>query len=312
MAKKLKVELDLDTTKAKQKAKEVVETGGDAATGGGGAVSTSAEKTADALEKASRGAKDFGDRAEAASSEMGRLGKVFAGMGIGLAQSLMANGGTGGFAGQAAVGAVSAGMMGYSAAGKKGAAAAALASLGVSYFESEQNKLAEQEAKAKQLSANLDSIKDWEEARKRTLEFKATLESLTNVEDDLADRQQRLAEEIKKREDADKELQRQLIRESGEDGIEFQRIQSKRNANAAEIDALNAAMKSIEKEGKSKSSNGGGMSWSGIDTLSSIGGAFAGSGAGGRSLANIEACTAETVKVLEKIERNTQGGNTWQ
>ena len=154
----------------------------------------------------------------------------------------------------------------------------------------------------------MESFKAWEEARKRTLEFKETLESLTSVETDLTERQTRLAEEIKKREDADKELATAAYREVG-DPAAFQRAMAKRQANAAELDQLRAL------EMQKPSSSGGGSSWNGVDALSSVGGMFAGSGAGARAINDIAASTAETVKVLKDIERNTDnggGGATWQ
>lgn len=307
MAKKLKAELDLDTTKARSKAKEIVDTGGGAASEGG--VAPSADRAANSLEKAARGAKNLGESADKASSEMGKMGKLFAGMGIGLAQSLAAHqNAAGGWLGSAATGAVSAGMMGYSAAGKKGGAAAALASFGVSYFENEQKEMEEQIAKSKQTVANVESIRTWEEARKRTLEFRETLESLTNVEDSLADRQHRLAEEIRRREEADKELARQLIQASGEGGSEFQKLQSRRSTNAAEIDALNALMKQLGKE--SGGSSGKSLTTA-PDALSRVGGDFANS-PGGSEMRSLLETSNEQLRVLRRIEAKKERDTEWQ
>jgi hypothetical protein len=163
-------------------------------------------------------------------------------------------------------------------------------------------------ADAKTLSGNLDTMKAWEEARDRTQAFKASLESLNSVTTDATDRQQRLAEEIRKREDADQDLARQMIRDAG-DATAFQRAMARRQANAAELEQL----KALEKQGV-KTASGGGASWNGVDALTSVGGMFAGSGAGARALDDIAASTAETVKVLKDIERNTDngGGATWQ
>ena len=53
--------------------------------------------------------------------------------------------------------------------------------------------------------------------------------------------------------------------------------------------------------------------WNAVDSLSSVGGMFAGGGAGARALDDIASSTAETVKVLKNIDKNTQGGGaTWQ
>ena len=295
--KKLRAELEVDTTKAKQKvARDFAETGGAAAGGGGGAEEAS---------RANKNLRDLGNSAQEASSKLNGMGKLLAGIGIGMARSALANGDS--FAGNAAVSAVSAFSMGAAAGGAKGGAAAALASLGISYLDDETKKLDKLNAETKQKEALMESFKAWEEARKRTLEFKETLESLTSVETDLTERQTRLAEEIKKREDADKELARAAFREVG-DPAAFQRAMAKRQANAAELDQLRA----LEKQ--KPSSSGGGVSWNGVDALSAVGGMFAGSGAGARALDDIAASSAETVKVLKEIERNTDngGGATWQ
>jgi len=294
--KKLRAELEVDTTKAKQKvARDFAETGG-AAAGGGGAEEAS---------RANKNLRDLGNSAQEASAKLNGMGKLLAGIGIGMARSALANGDS--FAGNAAVSAVSAFSMGAAAGGAKGGAAAALASLGVSYLDDETKKLDKLNAETKQKEALMESFKAWEDARKRTLEFKETLESLTSVETDLTERQTRLAEEIKKREDADKELARAAFREVG-DPAAFQRAMAKRQANAAELDQLRA----LEKQ--KPSSSGGGASWNGVDALTSVGGMFAGSGAGARAVEEIAASTAETVKVLKNIERNTDnaGGATWQ
>lgn len=294
--KKLRAELEVDTTKAKQKvARDFAETGG-AAAGGGGAEEAS---------RANKNLRDLGNSAQEASSKLNGMGKLLAGIGIGMARSALANGDS--FAGNAAVSAVSAFSMGAAAGGAKGGAAAALASLGISYLDDETKKLDKLNAETKQKEALMESFKAWEDARKRTLEFKETLESLTSVETDLTDRQTRLAEEIKKREDADKELAKAAYREIG-DPSAFQRAMAKRQANAAELDQLRA----LEKQ--KPSSSGGGASWNGVDALTSVGGMFAGSGAGARAVEEIAASTAETVKVLKEIERNTDegGGSTWQ
>jgi len=308
MAKKLKAELELDTSRARQKAREVVETGGDAATGGAG-ISTAAERAAASLEKAADGAKDFGERAKTASSDMGRLGKVFAGMGIGLAQSIMANSGhSGGWIGNAAVGSVSAGMMGYSAAGKKGGAAAALASFGVSYFDSRMKETEEKIAKSRQSIANLESIKSWEDARNRTIEFRKTLESLTTVEDSLIERQHRLAEEIKRREDADIDIRIRMARAS-RDQDEFQRLQNLRNTNAAELDALNALVKRLDDT--PATSAGSRLNHSAPDALSRVGGSFADS-PGGSDLRSLLDTSREQLKVMKSIETKKERETAWQ
>jgi len=292
MAKKLKVELDVDNTKAKQKVREVVDTGGASATGG----DASGE-----AERAGRHLRDLGRNAQEAGAKLNGMGKMLAGIGIGLARSALAHGDS--FAGNAAVNAVSAFSMGALAGGKKAGAAAALASFGISYLDNETKELDEMNAQTKQRDAMLESFKAWEEARKRTLEFKETLESLTSVETDLTERQTKLAEEIKKREEADKDLATAAFREIG-DPAAFQRAMAKRQANAAELDQLRALEKQNPEGGQR-------ADFSAPDALTRVGGYFANGGAG-TSLSDLARTGKEQLSVLKKIEAKSGKGATWQ
>ena len=293
--KKLRAELEVDTTKAKQKvARDFAETGGAAAGGGGGAEEAS---------RANKKLRDLGNSAQEASSKLNGMGKLLAGIGIGMARSALANGDS--FAGNAAVSAVSAFSMGAAAGGAKGGAAAALASLGISYLDDETKKLDKMNAETKQRQALMESFKAWEEARKRTLEFKETLESLTSVETDLTERQTRLAEEIKKREDADKELARAAFREVG-DPAAFQRAMARRQANAAELDQLRGIQGLLAKEGVSD----GAASHDSTDALSRVGGYFA--NGSGTDLKDIARTGREQLSVLKNIEAKSGKGATWQ
>lgn len=286
--KKLEAELVVDASKARQTVRNVAETAAGAA--GGGDVAPT------------RDLQELGKAAKETGSNLRQSGRMFAGLAMGMARAATAGGSdptTG-----AAIGAVGSVMAGAAMGGLPGAIAAAVVEGITAVIGADVAKSQKMEADAKTKKANLDTFKDWEEARARTLAFKETLESLTSVETDLTERQTRLAEEIRKREEADKDLARQMIRES-DDPAAFQRAMAKRQANAAELDQLRA----LEKQKPS----GGGASWNGVDALSAVGGMFAGSGAGARALDDIAASTAETVKVLKEIERNTDGGGaTWQ
>lgn len=299
--KKLKAELEVDTSKAKQKvAREFAETGG---SGAGGDVSDAAGKAAKNLQELSNGAKE-------ANVNMKSAIKAFAGMGIGLAasyaQAQMEPGSVGaravGYLGAAASGAV----MG-AVAGPWGAVAGGAVGIAKEGFsQAAQDKAAE---KAKEEA--LRSIETWERARAQTLAFKELLEGLTKTETDASERLARINEELQKREDFEANVaqtQRDAIK-NGRDDI-LAEATEKRQRNAAEMDALNALLKQMPSSG----GGGGGASWNGVDALSSVGGMFAGGGAGARALDDIAASTAETVKVLKEIERNTDngGGATWQ
>ena len=291
--KKLKAELEVDATKARQAVRNVAETAAGAAAGGGEALPT-------------RDLQELGKAAKETGASLQRSGRMFAGLAMGMARAATAGGGDP--ATSAAIGAVGSIATGAAMGGLPGAIAAAVAEGVTAVIGADVAKSQKMMAEANTKKANLDTFKDWEEARARTLAFKETLESLTSVETDLTERQTRLAEEIRKREEADEDLARQMIRETG-DSAAFQRAMAKRQANAAELDQLRA----LEKQ--KTSSSGGGVSWNAVDSLTAVGGMFAGPGAGAnaRTLDDIASSSAETVKVLKEIERNTEnGGAAWQ
>lgn len=298
--KKLKAELEVDTSKAKQKvAREFAETGG---SGAGGDVSDAAGKAAKNLQDLSNGAKE-------ANVNMKSAVKAFAGMGIGLAASYAASQMEQGSMGQRAVGylgAAASGAMKGSEAGPWGAAVGA----GIGIIKEGLSQDAQDQAAAKAKEDQLRSIETWERARTQTQAFKETLEQLTKEGGDAEAKMAALTAEIEKRKEIDANLavtQRQGVERGN--GALLAEATRRRQANASELDALNALMKQMG----GRKGGGGGVSWDGVDALSSVGGMFAGGGAGARALDDIAASTAETVKVLKEIERNTDGGGaTWQ
>ena len=292
--KKLKAELEVDTSKARAKvAREFAETGGAAAGGGGGV-----------HDLPTRDLRELGNAARETGARLSSSGRMFAGLAMGMARAAVA--GSGDPTATAAVGAIGSIAGGAAIGGLPGAIAAAVSEAVAAAIGMEIDKNQKLQAEAKTKIGNLEALKEWDEARARTLAFKETLESLTNVTTDAAERQQRLAEEIKKRVDADKEYAREMVRESG-DQAAFARAMAKRNANAAELDRLR------ELEKQKPSGGGGAADWHGLDALSSVGGMFAGSGAGARAIEDLADTADEQLRVLKNIERNTQdGGATWQ
>jgi len=298
--KKLTAELEVDTTKARQKVREIAETGGGAAGG---------VPTADA-ERAGKALKNLGNEAERAGVNMRSAVKVFAGMGIGLAASYAQSQMEPGSAGARAIGYLGAAASGAamgSVAGPWGAAAGA----GLGIAKEAMDQSAKDQAAEKAKEEALRSIATWERAREQTLAFKELLEGLTKGEGDLADRMAAVTAEIERRKEIDANLaetQRWAVK-NGKDA-HLAEATRRRQANASELDALGAALKQMG----TRKGGGGAADWSGVDSLSSVGGMFAGGGAGARSLNDIAASTAETVKVLKEIERNTDGGGgaTWQ
>ena len=297
--KKLRAELEVDTTKAKQKvARDFAASGGGAA----GGVADAADGTARKLQK-------LGSEAERAGVNMRSAVRAFAGMGIGLAtsyaQSMMDPGSTG----QKAVGflgSVAAGAMTGSVAGPHGTIlGATIGGIKGATDIMAGDKKAE-EAKEEQLR----SIREWERARKQTLEFKESLEQLTKEGGDAKEKMAALTAEIEKRKEIDANLantQRHAIATGN--AAMLAEATAFRSRNSGQIDALSAALKQME----SRKPGGGAADWHGVDALAAVGGMFAGSGAGARAIENLADTADEQLKVLKSIERNMQdGGETWQ
>ena len=93
MARKLKVELDVETSKAKSKVKK--DLGGSVATGEGasraGGTSASAERLERALNRAAKGAEDFGKESTKTGVNLSNAFKSLAGFGAGMAVNWAAN-----------------------------------------------------------------------------------------------------------------------------------------------------------------------------------------------------------------------------
>ena len=93
MARKLKVELDVETSKAKSKVKK--DLGGSVATGEGasraGGTSASAERLERAMNRAAKGAEDFGKESAKTGVNLSNAFKSLAGFGAGMAVNWAAN-----------------------------------------------------------------------------------------------------------------------------------------------------------------------------------------------------------------------------
>ena len=171
-------------------------------------------------------------------------------------------------------------------------------------------KAARMMAEAKQRTANIESIQSWQKARAETLAFKATLDQLTDTETSLADRQRMVAEEIKKREEAEEALARKEFREvdNFKDPSALAKAQTERRENAARLDQLRDLQKRLDKEGQQPD---GAASHGAPDALSRVGGYFA-TGSAGTSLRDLARTGKEQLSVLKKIEAKSGKGATWQ
>ena len=317
--KKLRAELEVDTTKAKQKVRELSETGGAAVDGG------AADEASRSLKDLARSARDAGSNLKGSGADIKNAVRAFAGMGIGLATSYAAahmDPGspmqrTLGYLGSMATYGTMGATMGSVVPGY-GTAIGTAVGVGVGATKQALDNEADEEkaaaAREEAIAARLKSVETWEDVRKQTLAFRDLIERLTNEGTSLADRLEAVREEIAVRERADNSLaEAQKMYADVDDGVAFGDYTRQRQQNTQELDALTALQKRIEKEMEPKAKRGGAADWNAVDSLSSVGGMFAGGGAGARALDDIASSTAEAVKVLKNIDKNTQGGGaTWQ
>lgn len=327
--KKLKAELEVDNSDAKRKAKEVAET----ATGQSGGTPTppgvppatpsadpsgansraarAAKDAADGLDKAGRSARNLSNGAEESARSIKDIAKSFAGLGIGMsmrfARQFVEQGSTEDKALGIGESASNLGFMGAKMAGPWGGAIGAVLGAGKGWMESEKAEADRLKAESAQKAANIEAIKSWQETRKETLAFKATLDALTDSETTLADRQRMVAEEIKKREEAEEKLAVAQFREAGDPKAQaaFEKATAKRQENAARLDQLKDLQKRLEKETPEVP-----PSFAATDVLARIGGAFAPSANDGmRELARTG---KEQLAVLKSIDQKSGKDATWQ
>ena len=200
--------------------------------------------------------------------------------------------------------------MGAKMAGPWGAAIGGLVGAGKGWMENEKAEADRMMAEAKQRTANIESIQSWQKVRAETLAFKATLDQLTATETSLADRQRMVAEEIKKREEAEEALARKEFREvdNFKDPSALAKAQTERRENAARLDQLRDLQKRLDKEGQQPD---GVASHASPDALSRVGGYFA-NGSAGTDLKDIARTGKEQLTVLKSIESKSGKGATWQ
>ena len=307
--KKLTVEVDADVTKAKRKLGEMESSGGGAIAP---AVDTAAERTARALERTGKSVEDFGSRAEKASGNLGSIVKAFTGMGVGLAMNYAARNLEDGSVAQRSVkygaSAIQYGSMG-AMAGPWGAAAGAAIGLGKEFLDQSAADKQQAEAEREAAKARRESFEAQTKSIEKTREWKALLDGLTNTESNLSERQRELAKAIEERESREKLLKAALAGEAGPGGDDknFAKLSQERGKNAAEIDALKALSKQLEKETE-KTPGESAMDYSAVDSLARVGGSFAASEDGWR---NLQKTNEEQLATLKSIESKTGKGATF-
>ena len=304
--KKLKVELELETAKAKRQAKELeqsVGSGGSSAPGG--KASPAADRMADALDKASKSAGKSAESFAKVNSQALQLTKGFAGIAVGMAASYAANYATGGtkaalqYGGSILSGASAGATMGQ-AAGPKGAAVGAIVGGLAGGVKTYMDRNAEQSAVAKEYREGEEryaAAKDWE----------AKFRDITGIgqnkqSDFITDDDKRLKAEM---EDTAKHLEdtkanikmlngaignlkaslETMIRNGDTDSEEFKKLSEDLQDHRSRLQSLESAEKALEREAHQqkvaaakkqdeKDNDRGGFSAS--DALGKVGIAFAG------------------------------------
>ena len=303
MAKKLTVEVDAETTKAKRKIQELAETGGSSA---GADASPAIDKAARALsgaaEKTSRSFGKLDEASQGMNRQMLSVTRAFAGMATGLAMSYASRyfeeGSTGRNAmeyGGAMLAGGSSGAMAGMAFGPVGAAigaagGAAIAA-GKTYLDKEgemESRLADFE-KSERIFAGISAwqtkLRELSE-QMNTEEIKTILANLKNTEQTF---KSRAVEAIKG--------------ERYQEASDYQRNLGDVRQRQQQLEAL---LRKAEAEAKKPSTPEARASMDALDSLARVGGNFAGSDAGFRDLQRVN---EKQVALLEKIEAKTGKGS---
>ena len=302
MAKKLTVEVDAETTKAKRKIQELSETGGSSA---GADASPAIDKAARALsgaaEKTSRSFGKLDEASQGMNRQMLSVTRAFAGMATGLAMSYASRyfeeGSTGRNAmeyGGAMLAGGSSGAMAGVAFGPVGAAVGAAGgaaiAAGKTYLDKEgdmESRLADFE-KSERIFAGISAwqtkLRELSELM-NTEEIKTILANLKNTEQTF---KTRTVEAIKG--------------ERYQEAVDYQRNLGDVRQRQQQLEAL---LRKAEAEAKKPSTPEARASMDALDSLARVGGNFAGSDAGFRDLQRVN---EKQVALLEKIEAKTGKG----
>lgn len=302
MAKKLTVEVDVETTKARRKLKELADTGGSSA---GADASPAIDKAARALsgaaEKTSRSFGKLDEASQGMNRQMISVTRAFAGMATGLAMSYasryFAEGSTGRIAmdyGGAIISGASSGAMAGMALGPQGAAVGAVVGGTVGAAKTYLDKEGEMESRLADFEKSeriFAGISAWQtklrelSEQMNTEEIKTILANLKNTEQTF---KTRTVEAIKG--------------ERYQEAADYQRNLGDVRQKQQQLEAL---LRKAEAEAKKPSTPEARASMDALDSLARVGGNFAGSDAGFRDLQRVN---EKQVALLEKIEAKTGKG----
>lgn len=305
MAKKLTIEVDAETSRAKRKVKELAETGADQVSG---TVSPAASKAARSLENAAAGADKLNKSAQEGSSNVRAMAKTFGGMALrmaaGYASNQMEKGSTGQQVVKGAGDVVSGAMMG-SVFGPLGAVAGGLMGLTSAILDANAAEKAHTEAI---LSANKDYRKG-EMYYEKNREFEAKLKELTSVGKSGLTREDGIAgldAEIVKFRAAIAE-NKSMIEANLRSG-DLEKVALYREflaANRSKLSRLESAREGLE----STKPHGARETYTALDALSRIGGGSFG-GDYAREQLSVQKEMAASLKSIE--QKGSQKSGDWQ
>jgi len=306
MAKKLTVEVDAETTKAKRKIQELAETGGSSA--GADAVGGAAQRAARSLDNAAGAANRLSKSTTEGSAQLRSMVKVFGGMAIRMGANYAASNMEAGSKGQMAVkglGDVAGGAIAGAAFGPLGALAGGLMGLTSALMEASQ---AEKERQQRIADATFDYKKSEHDYRS-SKDFAEQLKGLTEVDKSFTDfsgRIQQINDVLKHYQDVEETL-KSKIEEFIKSG-DLEKANMERgylSSNRSRQDQLVAARERLEKMAENQRPEER-ASMDALDSLARVGGNFAGSDAGFRDLQRVN---EKQVALLEKIEAKTGKGS---
>ena len=305
MAKKLTVEVEAETTKARRKLQELAQTGGSPA--GADTVGSAAKNAARGLDNAANAANKLSKATAEGSANLRAITKVFGGMAIRMATGYAASNMEQGSTGQMAVkglGEVAGGAIAGAAFGPVGALAGGLMGLTSALMEASQ---AEKERQQRIADATFDYEKSEHDYRS-SKDFAEQLKGLTEVDKgftDFSGRIQQINDVLKHYQEVEETLKSKIegFIKSGD----LEKANMERgylSSNRSRQDQLVAARERLEKMAENQKPEER-VSTAALDSLAKIGGNFAGSESGFR---NLQRVNEKQVALLEKIEAKTGKG----
>jgi len=309
MPKKVTVEVDAETTKAKRKLQELAQTGGSSA--GADAVGSSAKSAARGLDNAASAANKLSKATTEGSANLRAMTKVFGGMAVRMATSYAASNMAEGSTGQTAVkglGDVAGGAIAGSAFGPLGALAGGLMGLTSALMEASQ---AEKERQQRIADATFDYKKSEHDYRSDK-EFAAKLKGLTEVDrgvESLSERIRQIDGLLEHYRDVEKDLQGKIEGFIGSGQLDKANMERGYLAdNRSRQDRLAAARERLERMAERGAPR---VPTAALDSLSRIGGRFAGGGSA-ESVRELGRIGEKQLSLLADIKWAVKGVGTWR